>query len=136
MNKQKLIFILVVAYVTIFGFLFFTEEFKEISPANFNKELAKRKDILTPEQLIKLYYNYATQANPNINISSEIIGKEIYLISLIRENVDDDSLWGEKIIMKAALNNNKWVVLEIKENWKCQSGRNFGWPMWGIESCN
>jgi hypothetical protein len=112
-----------------------SESFKTIDPKTFNEKIAERTDIKTPEQLITLYYNYPeNEGHPTLTIKVNKTENGYFEITLVSEGLEDDSLSGEKIVMKAKLNGQKWVVTEIKKNWKCLDGR--GHTSWGTKRCN
>jgi hypothetical protein len=112
-----------------------SESFKTIDSKKFNEKIVNRTDIKTPEELIVLFYDYPkSEDTPKMTITSKQIGDNKYEITLIHEQILDDSQYGEKLIMKATQNEQKWTVTEIKENWKCQSGR--GHSNWGTDICN
>ncbi len=112
-----------------------SELFKTIDPKTFNEKIADRTDIKTPEQLIRLYYNYPeNEGHPILTIKVNKSENGNFDIILTSEGLEDDSLSGEKIVMKAKLNGQKWVVIEIKKNWKCLNGR--GHASWGTKRCN
>lgn len=111
-----------------------SESFKTLDNKLFNEIIAKRTDIKTPEELIKIYYNYPTsEGNSKFAIYTENLSNNSVKITLIHEGIEDDSISGEKIIMTARLTGQKWIVLEIKKNWKCWDGR--GHRNWGTSLC-
>lgn len=111
-----------------------SESFKTRNPDLFNQIIAIRTDIATPEALIKFYYTQDREIDfSNITIESEPLGGSKYEITLIDENLQDDSMSGEKIVMTAELIGQTWTVHEIKANWKCHDGR--GHTNWGTELC-
>jgi hypothetical protein len=121
----------------ILGALLFascTEEFKSVDPQAFNKKVAERADIETPEELITVYYNYPpNEGKPDLSINSQKLNANEFEITLIHDGQQDDAQQAEKVIMRAVRTNNKWTVREIRRNWKCYSGR--GHTSWGIGYC-
>jgi hypothetical protein len=112
-----------------------SESFKDINAENFNAKIINLTNIETPEALITLYYNYPQEEGiPKISISASQEKDSSYTITLINEGVHDDSMAGEKIVMKAKRNGNTWTVLQIKKNWKCNQGR--GHSNWDTTFCN
>ena len=111
-----------------------SESFQIVNVAKFNKEINGRTDINDIEELIKIYYAYSDENTSKIKIQSKEIGRGLVEATLIHDFKDDDSVKAIKIIMTAKLKKNKWVVYEIKKNWKCHDGR--GHTNWGKEWCS
>ena len=88
----------------------------------FNQRVRKTGNIETPVELIK-YYLGEIDADQDIDISVTQVENNQYEITLIQENIKDDSIAGMKIIMVAKIYNNQWTVLDIQQTWKCQKGR-------------
>jgi hypothetical protein len=110
-----------------------TEKFNTIDPAEFNTSISGRTDIKTPEDLIKLYYNYPESLEgKKVAITSKKSG-DSYTITLIHEGLEDDSIEGKKVEMKAKQVGNTWQVLSIHGSFKCYQGR--GHTGWGVENC-
>jgi len=111
-----------------------SERFNVIDPTKFNKKIAQRADISTPKELIKIFYNHPkSERMPKLTLNSRKIDKELIEITLIHDNLKDDSQRATKIIMIATLKNKKWAVIEIKTNWKCWNGR--GHTNWSTDLC-
>ena len=112
-----------------------SESFKTIDTKAFNEKIASRTDIKTPEELIKIYYDYpANEGNPKLTVNSKELSDKSVEITLIHEGLEDDSQSGEKIVMTAKLTGQTWTVIEIKKNWKCWDGR--GHTSWGTTPCS
>ncbi|HYV94689.1 MAG TPA: hypothetical protein VE978_23140 [Chitinophagales bacterium] len=112
-----------------------SESFQTLDPKNFNEKIAGRTDIKTSEELITLFYDWPdSEEKPKLTIKTDKLEGNSYEITLIHEELEDDSQSGEKIVMKAKLNGRTWIVTEIKKNWKCWSGR--GQTNWGTELCD
>lgn len=130
MVKQIITLIVTLSFLTSCS-----ESFKTIDPKNFNEKIADRTDIKTPEQLITLYYNYPeNEGHPTLIITVNKTESGNFEITLINEGLEDDSLSGEKIVMMAKLTGQKWIVTDIRKNWKCLDGR--GQTSWGTKRCN
>jgi hypothetical protein len=100
-----------------------------------NKDIAGNTNIKIPEELITFYYNYpSSESKPNLKIEKKEIEKNVFEITLIHDNQQDDSQKAEKIIMIVEKLVNKWHVKKIRRNWKCYNGR--GHTDWGTEVCN
>ena len=129
MKKTHFLFIL-----SFFLFSACAENFKDINPAKFNTKIENRMDIKTPEALITVFYDYpANEGKPDISITAQKQDTSRYLITLINDNLEDDSVAGEKIVMEASLQNQIWKVTSIKKNWYCYKDR--GHRNWGTSYC-
>ena len=124
-------------FILFFTFLLIScvESFDNMDTEMINKDIAGNINIKTPEELITLYYNFpSSESKPNLKIEKREIEKNIFEITLIHDNQQDDSQKAEKIIMIAEKLGAKWHVKKIKRNWKCYNGR--GHTDWGTEVCN
>ena len=111
-----------------------SESFNKLDTKAFNEKIARRTDIKTPDELIRIYYAYsASEVNPKLTINSKGLSDKSVVITLIHEGFEDDAQSGEKIVMTAKLTGLTWTVLEIKENWKCWDGK--GHTSWGTTPC-
>ncbi len=117
------------------------ESFNILDTKEFNDKIANRTDIKTPDELIKLYYNYDDlemfyhqEGKQSVTIRVVSLRENRYEITLIHEGLLDDSQSGEKIVMTAKQTGASWTVTEIKKNWKCWAGR--GHTNWGTELCH
>ncbi|WP_408024668.1 hypothetical protein [Tenacibaculum sediminilitoris] len=113
------------------------EKFKEISSDNLNQLLAEKEGDLSPKEVMMLFYPNkveTSEGNEKIELLEKVSNNGNVVVTLIHDNLLDDSVRGEKYIMELTKNNNKWTVLSIKKNWKCWDGR--GHTDWGIEFCN
>jgi hypothetical protein len=112
-----------------------SESFERVDTTAFNRQIASRTDIKTPEQLIELYYAYpANEGKPGLSVQTRRLDDNRYETTLIHERLQDDSKAGVKIVMTAQTNGPAWLVTEIKRNWKCWQGR--GHTGWGTGKCN
>lgn len=111
-----------------------TESFKIIDVKKFNKKIAKRVDINSPEELIKLYYNYpASEGTPNLDIQTKQLEGSRVEITLIHSGLNDDSQSAVKLVMTADRIGQRWTFIELKENWRCWSDNNQ--TSWGTTLC-
>ena len=112
-----------------------SEQFKTEDPTEFNNKIANRTDIISAEELIKIYYNYpAEEGDPKLEISSKEISDGRIEVQLIDDFQQDDSVKATKIIMTVGLEKGIWHVYFIKTNFKCYEGR--GHTDWGTEWCS
>ena len=98
-----------------------------------NQRVRKAGNINTPVELIKYYYG-EIDADQNINISVDQLENNQYEITLIQENIKDDSIEGMRVLMLAKRDNNQWTVLDIQRTWRCQKER--GHTNFSSEMCN
>ena len=112
-----------------------TESFDNIDSTEFNNSIASRTDIETAEELIMLYYGTPeSEGTPNVSIETKELGSGKIQVTLVHDDLMDDSLKALKIVMIVKQTGQSWTVLEIKKNWKCWEGR--GHTNWGTEYCN
>jgi hypothetical protein len=112
-----------------------SESFNSPDTKAFNDKISSRTDIKTPEELIRIYYDYpANESTPKLTISTKDVSDNNVEITLIHEGLEDDSQSGVKIVMTAKQTKETWTVLQIRENWKCWDGR--GHTSWGTTPCN
>lgn len=98
-------------------------DYREIDPAKFNTHIATRADIETPEELITIFYDYPeTESKPLLDITV-VEENGFFILTLINDHVQDDSVCGEKYILKAKRKDKSWNVSEIKVSNRCCSGR-------------
>ncbi|MCL2327301.1 MAG: hypothetical protein FWC39_02175 [Bacteroidetes bacterium] len=135
MKKIKTVYTVLILCVAIFSSC--VETFETVDTKSFNEKIAGRTDIKTPEELMKLYYDYdcsQDEGNPTITTRVRTIGKNKYKITLIHEGFADDSQAGGKIVMTAQQTGATWIVTKIKTNWKCWEDR--GHTYWGTGRCS
>ena len=121
-------------FILIFLLVGCSEDYVSIDPSDFNKKIESNRDIKSPEDLIKLYYNYpVNEPQPMISVTIEQSENGNYIITLIAEKLPDDSQSSEKIIMWASRNGEFWKVSKIRKNWKCYKNR--GHQEWGTKPC-
>lgn len=128
--RQLFVLTLIVSFLTSCS-----ESYKTRDPKIFNQKISNRTDIKSPEELIKIYYNYTpSEGIPKLTIYAKDLGDNSFEVTLIHEGFADDSLAGMKIVMTAKQVGQTWTVIEIKENWKCLDDR--GHTSWGITPCS
>ena len=100
-----------------------------------NKVLQSRKDIKSAKEVMLVYYEFMWPGTDNdFTIEEEKLPRDRTKVTLIRDNIKDDSMKGEKIMMLVKHDGEKWKVITIERNWKCYKGR--GHTEWGTEPCN
>ena len=110
------------------------EEFNTLDPSSFNRIISKRIDLQTPEQLMVFYYDYPVyESEPPFSIESKELENGHVEITLLHDNMADDSMMAIKIVMLVKQKGETWEVFEIKSNYKCREGR--GHTDWGKEWC-
>lgn len=111
------------------------ESFMKIDTEKFNTDIAENTNIKSPEELITIFYNYPnSEGKPNLRITTRKLKENVFEVTLIHDNQQDDSQKAEKIVMIAKKIGNKWNADKISKNWKCYNGR--GHTDWGTEYCN
>lgn len=112
------------------------EDFKSLNPKKLNKLLAKTDEKFSPKEVMRLYYPAEVrnaEGNQKIEIFEQTLENGNTLVSLVHDNLLDDSLKAEKYVMELKNSKGKWIVLVVKKNWKCRRGR--GHSDWGIALC-
>ncbi|UMB61394.1 hypothetical protein MHL31_04115 [Lutibacter sp. A80] len=113
-----------------------TEKFKELNSEEINQLLKLKEDDFSAKDVIKLYYPIEInegEGNETIEISEKTLKNGNTLVTLIHDNLLDDSIKAKKYILELKNENNRWIVISIKNSWKCREGR--GHTNWGIELC-
>lgn len=113
-----------------------SEAFVEIEALELNKVLTKIEKSKSAKEVMEIYHPYkvvANEGNEKITIQEETLENGNTLVTLIHDNLLDDSVKGEKHLMELQEEKGKWTVISIKKNWKCWEGR--GHTDWGIEPC-
>ncbi len=113
------------------------EKFETMNSDEINRLLKGMSENLSAQDVMKLYrpeeIEKTNEGNEKIEIFEKNAENGNILITLIHDNLLDDSLRGEKYIMELKRTNDKWTVISIKNNWRCWNGR--GHTDWGIERC-
>jgi hypothetical protein len=110
------------------------EEFEHTDPTRFNESIAASTDISSAGQLIMLYYDYPEgEGTPDLTITQKELTDNRIEVTLIHDNLPDDSQQAIKIVMTVAQTGEIWTVHEIRKNWKCREGR--GHTNWGTAWC-
>ncbi len=113
------------------------EKFKELNPETINVLLKSKNGSVSAKEVMKIYYPHEVtmgEGNESIEISETKLENGNTLVTLVHDNLLDDSIKAKKIILELKNENNRWLVISIKNNWKCRVGR--GHTDWGIELCN
>ena len=86
---------------------------------------------------MELYYPYEVtegEGNESIEISEKKLENGNTLVTLVHNNLLDDSIKAKIYILELKSENNLWIVVSIKNNWQCRVGR--GHTNWGIKMCS
>ena len=114
------------------------QKFKDIDLKDLNAKLSQQKKELTAKEVMQLFYPHKVdenaEGNESISISEPFTQSGLTNITLIHDNLLDDSIKAEKYEMTLKKEGDKWTVLSLKENWACWEGR--GHTNWGIQMCN
>lgn len=112
------------------------EKFKRLVSDQINQTLNNTNKTLTASEVMKLYYPHkitSEEGNESIVICEKKAEQDHTIVTLIHDNLLDDSQKAVKYVMKLKRTNDKWTVISIKTNWKCWPER--GHTDWGIELC-
>ncbi|CAM2933926.1 lipocalin family protein [Flavobacterium frigoris] len=112
------------------------EKFVMIDTEEVNEMVTKEKQNLSAQDVMKLYYPLqaeGVEGNEKIEIAEKISDNGNAVVTLIHDNLLDDSVKGEKHIMELKRAKDRWTVVSIKKNWKCRKDR--GHTDWGIKMC-
>lgn len=112
------------------------EKFKTLVSDQINQTLNNTNKTLTASDVMKLYYpNKITteEGNESIEICEKKIGQDHTIVTLIHDNLLDDSQKAVKYVMELKKTNDQWTVVSIKTNWKCWPKR--GHTDWGTDLC-
>lgn len=115
------------------------EEFETLEIADFNDFLMKEERAYSSFEVLQLFYpgqleGYEDrEGREKVDVQEETLDNGNLLITLIHDNLMDDSVKGEKYVMELKNTNDTWTVVAAKRNWKCREGR--GHTDWGTELC-
>ena len=112
------------------------ETFTTVNPEEINQQLERNNDDLSAQDVMRLFYPNEVETgegNETIEISEEKLQNGNTSVTLIHDNLLDDSQRGVKLIMELKREKSQWTVISIKKNWKCWSGR--GNTDWGTDPC-
>ncbi len=98
-----------------------------------NQAIAE-KEIDVVEEMIKEYVQeFEGEGFGKYEIAERKLGRRQKEVIFIQEGLPDDSIRGRKVVMTMKMNQKKWEVIDIKENFKCAQNR--GHQDWGTEPC-
>ena len=112
------------------------EEFEIINTDKLTRTLTETNKNLSALEVMKLYYPVQVEkgeGNELIEISEIVAENGNTIVTLIHDNLLDDSVKAKKYLMELKKTKNQWVIISLKKNWKCREGR--GHTEWGIEYC-
>lgn len=113
-----------------------TEDFVTVDATSLNTSLAEAINIESAEDIIKMYYgktvDYAEESE-NITIKSAKQDEKITVVTLIHNNLFDESIRTMKIVMMVIHIQNTWRVINIRQNWRCYANR--GDTNWTLNPC-
>ena len=92
---------------------------------------------LTPEESVSLFYSktneITNEGDEKVTVTSSMPNDFISEVTLIHDNLPDDSVKAIKYVVQMALINQKWEVVFIKSNVKCYKDR--GHTYWDTSYC-
>ena len=112
------------------------ENFKYLTIGFFNRHLSSTTEKLSGKEVMRLFLpreEESGEGNQTETIREEILKNGNTLVTLIHDNLMDDSMKAEQYLMELKKIDGTWHVVYVKTNWKCREGR--GHTDWGIELC-
>ena len=118
------------------------EKFVAVDVKELNAQVSKAYDelqagaVLAPLEIMQMLFpNEANMSEGNELLSYEEgpLGNDAYRVIMTHDNMPDDSVNGEKYVMLLSKQGDRWSVISLEKNWKCQEDR--GDITWGIEPC-
>ena len=96
------------------------ESFETLDVKGFNDFLASENAYSEIEVMLLLYPGEIEppKDNETADIQEEVLDNGNTLLSLIHDNLQDDSVKGYKYILELKRDNDKWTVVSAKRNWK------------------
>jgi hypothetical protein len=100
----------------------------------FNKIIEGNTEMKTPEDVMKAYYRYLrNEEQSGYTLTAEKLPRHRFLVTMIRENMRNDSMKEEKFTMMVEKKDKEWKVITVERNWKCYSES--GHTDWGTQLC-
>ena len=99
--------------------------------------LNSQNSDLSALEIMRLYYPISVESgegNEIIQTTETTLENGNIVVTLIHDNLLDDSVKGVKYLLELKKVTDKWTVISLKKNWKCWNDR--GHTDWGIEFCN
>lgn len=119
------------------GVTFFScaEKFKQVNFYELNQKISQSTEALSSKDVMKLYYpKEDEEGKEKITMEEQILSNGNVEVVLIHDNQSDDSVRGSKYVLELEKQENQWIVVSLKRNWRCWDGR--GHTGWGIELCS
>ncbi len=113
--------------------------YKTIDVSKFKKKLSQQTEALTAKEVMRLYYPIRIEENSEGNATIEVTERKLNNgnteVTLVHDNMLDDSIKSEKCLMelKKSQNKSQWEVVSLKKSWKCNQGR--GQQDWAAKYC-
>jgi hypothetical protein len=108
----------------------------EEDPDDLNHNISAHGGGITPEEIMEMYCPH--EVNPGgkeeITMTKQDLDDGNIKVTLIDDNMEDDSRKTSKIEITMEPIGVAWKVLKIEKQWKCYEAR--GHTDWGIQSCN
>lgn len=113
------------------------EKFEIINTNQLTKKLNQSNKNISAQEVMTLYYPTeieTKEGNEVIEMTEAVGANGNTTVTLIHDNLLDDSVKGIKYILELKKAHNEWMIISLKKNWKCQNSR--GHTDWGIENCS
>jgi len=110
------------------------ETFKELDFSAFNKKITALKGK-TAIEIMKIYHPHdgSGEGRQKVTTTEKKLDNGHVEVQLIHENILDDSVDDIKFLMTLKPNQDQWVVIDLKQNFRCHKGR--GHQDWSAEPC-
>lgn len=113
------------------------ETFEIVNTDELTKTLKKIKANLSAQDVMRLYYPTSVNTQEGyetLEITEAIEPNGNITVTLIHDNLLDDSAKGVKYVMVLKNQHKQWQIISLKRNWKCQKDR--GHSYWGVKWCS
>ncbi|QAA81107.1 hypothetical protein EI546_04905 [Aequorivita sp. H23M31] len=112
------------------------ENFKYLTIGFFNRHLGTLEEKLSGKEVMRLFLSReeeSKEGNQIETLKEEVLPNGNTMVTLVEDNLMDDSMKAEQHIMELKKEEGMWHVVYVKTNWKCREGR--GHTDWGIDLC-
>ncbi len=112
-------------------------DFEEVDIDAFNEKLAKENKSMNPKEILSFYYPAVIpeddDSNQKIDLSSRVEGDKT-IVTLVHDNQPHIVIQGHRLVMTLTKNDNKWVVLNLKQQFKCWVRKDN--IIWSTDKCS
>jgi Icc-related predicted phosphoesterase len=112
-------------------------DFEEVDIDAFNEKLAKENKSMNPEEILSFYYPAVIpendDSNQKIDVSSRVEGEHT-IVTLVHDNQPHIVIQGHRLVMTLTKNDDKWIVLGLKQQFKCWLRKDN--VVWSTDKCS